>query len=840
MPNDTSAKPRPWDEYLSQRNSQARIAWLQNQAQQNQGLPISLAQNLLDMDLSTAEKAAIVSATCSSNPIALEDFFSRHIDRWHQDVAVNALRTWASKCDGLLWFRLLRLNHAAHLSQRVRYTVLDLAPKLGGRALVKSFCESDDINDWSSAFQALLFQRALEWSISQTQLIKLARSTIDICLTEIHPQHKALLPAIFYLKRFAPENLDLSFTQDGDLLLQDAISSIRQRKATKAPGKKPMSSLESWPQLADRHKWDTESLSQHLQDAKAKKLRWTHFSGIESEVLSNALLKLATDENFLYAYSTCSIMIDADDHKELLSKVKTYISESKDPADALNQLPLKIRIHLNEHSSKSEKKKSLFTEVLEEERRVLAGNAPNENTLKDWTNYKVGHHDFDAFQEEPSIREARDQFFSTCVTVSHRPSFVEPRNGIGANSQESYWSLLSKAWESKNPKSLDSLASLARKQPAVYQLCYIQTLGQFAGHDEAVLKLLDFIHSEHEDELRYVFQSLRSIATPRSFQEMIHAISRSNSNHKLQNEIAQLLKDADLSNLQSDLRSAIDDLKLQPNTSSPRWELYDTLEGLLQSPQISQINQSQLQSEPVYAQANIDSQLKKMIPGFESLSTEVRKALRTALFFHQQVQQQGTKDSIDLSPVIDMQYKALELCFRELFEDLVTKNLAKGNIPRKLDLIGYARPIPQKMDEFESYLESLPIIQKIPFFSKFKLRKLLRSLCQYQPGRRFTLDGLKAFSLFFLCFSRQNCRFGLSQLVPLPVANDTDLFNFVSELHILQDMRNRAAHEGFQPSARNDIQAIWQSTARIFETALYLKAHMGHVDSGVNRLPQAG
>lgn len=166
-----------------------------------------------------------------------------------------------------------------------------------------------------------------------------------------------------------------------------------------------------------------------------------------------------------------------------------------------------------------------------------------------------------------------------------------------------------------------------------------------------------------------------------------------------------------------------------------------------------------------------------------------------------------------------MQYKAMELLYREFFEDLVSQVLQKGTVQRKLDVLGYARPIIRNMDEFESFIASLPVVKDIPFFSKFKLRKMLRALCQFEPGKRFTLDGLKAFGLFFLVFGRQNCKHGLAGIVNIGAKNDQELAEFCRELHIFQDFRNRAAHEGFHPDASNDILGIWRTTALLVQWA---------------------
>jgi hypothetical protein len=128
------------------------------------------------------------------------------------------------------------------------------------------------------------------------------------------------------------------------------------------------------------------------------------------------------------------------------------------------------------------------------------------------------------------------------------------------------------------------------------------------------------------------------------------------------------------------------------------------------------------------------------------------------------------------------------------------------------------------MDRFENFIGGLPIVRDIPFFSKFKLRKMLQALCQFRPGKRFTLDGLKAFGLFFLCFGRKECPFGLANLYPMPFKDDAELANFSRLLHLFQDTRNRAVHEGLPPDARQDINNFWRMTAEIIQEGARLKS----------------
>src|SRR5690606_36618645 len=103
-------------------------------------------------------------------------------------------------------------------------------------------------------------------------------------------------------------------------------------------------------------------------------------------------------------------------------------------------------------------------------------------------------------------------------------------------------------------------------------------------------------------------------------------------------------------------------------------------------------------------------ELQNKIAHYQFLSSEVKRALRTSLFFDLQVAGSKAVSSMDLSPVVDMQYKALELLFREMFESPCHKIIQSGVPQRKLDVVGYARPVVKAMDEFESYIANHPII----------------------------------------------------------------------------------------------------------------------------------
>ena len=66
------------------------------------------------------------------------------------------------------------------------------------------------------------------------------------------------------------------------------------------------------------------------------------------------------------------------------------------------------------------------------------------------------------------------------------------------------------------------------------------------------------------------------------------------------------------------------------------------------------------------------------------------------------------------------------------------------------------------------------------------------------------------------------------------MTDDKELFEFCKSLHIFQDFRNRAAHEGFHPDAAQDIVGIWRQTAEIIQGLHKAKATFGqtHDDEG--------
>ena len=223
---------------------------------------------------------------------------------------------------------------------------------------------------------------------------------------------------------------------------------------------------------------------------------------------------------------------------------------------------------------------------------------------------------------------------------------------------------------------------------------------------------------------------------------------------------------------------------------------------------------------------DIELGLRKHVFSYNKLSFDVRTTLKTAELIYLQSLSWNT-EAMDLSPVINTFTKAVELNLREEFESSIETFLRASDLPRRLDKLGYNIGHEGRMEEFETYLGQKPLIKEIPLFSHSKLRKMLKGLCLFRAGRRFTFDGPKAFGLFFLIASRRECPFGLSSLFSLSYfKSDEELFQFVSDLHILQDARNRSVHEGLTTDAQSQIESIRQLSFKVLNTSLAILSEL--------------
>lgn len=799
-------------EFLNTPSSLERIKLLKKMRENEDWLPISLGSDLLRLKLPHEEHIAILSATQGKQRLTFEDYITSQLGGWDQNVASAALWEWALRTDCILWHRTLPLSTSALATQRIKYTLADLAWYGGGYSLLQRLVNTENMEEMSAAFHALISFRALQFDIKSDRLIKLAKDAFlfDASHPNIAPE-KTMPYYLAYLHRYERKWLDeqtpghgltsiwTHFTR-GMAVNKDVKADIKallamQGKEFKKAEQKTFVKL--WPALWDRHLITTDALNfvfKVIADQSWPEIQsWEFIAGIPQATLIESLRSIDDPKTYVRALNLAGSFLEIEKQAEFVDKLRNIIQNAEDPSALLPTILPRYSALLNTAGG-------TFSKIFaEREQMIKAFKSGGTHEIQG-----LGLWEKDFAPEESN----RQNFFAMAYAGKQATE----------SKGDDFWGALIQAWQNPSPDKIDGLAQLARQEPHVFHLPFIDTLGRFKNADNAALKLLDYIRSKEEPVVRSIVYALQGIGTVRASQEMVAFLTRPNINAMLQLEIAQLLKERDVSGLQRELRSALSDLQHRSMVDNLAIGLQDAITGLLvvgdEPAQVS----SEMQASDAPTTADLDSLLEKRIKRYQELSSEVKRALRTAQFFHMQVLKVGDKlGTIDLSPSIDMQYKALEICFREKFEDAAGELIRRGLLQRKLDIIGYARPIPEAMDNYELYVENLPIVNSIPFFSRFKLRKMLRAICQYRPGKRFTLDGLKAFALFFICFSRQECKFGLAQMFPIKNMTPDQLMNFSKELHIFQDFRNRAAHEGFHPDASMNLDSIWESTASILD-----------------------
>jgi hypothetical protein len=804
------------DSYLHSAHADDRLRILHTMREKNMWMPISLSADLLKLKLNPDEHIAILRSTSAKQRLAFEDYLTSQLMRWDQNVASAALWEWALRTDCIMWHRTLPLSLSPLTPQRMRYTLLDLAWFGGGFPLIQKLVDMDGLEDMSAAFISLLCFRALQFGVPSERVLNFAKRGIEGSYHASSVAEKTLPYFLAYVFRFDPQwakaqKVNQSFSGIWSQFMNANQEGKRWEKEltilNKLVGRKPEAKdeatiLENWPSIWDRHHIEAPILGWLFEQLAEKKFpiiaeqSWEFFAGVQPQILQSMILTHTRPEVLVLALNVVGPFLDYNAQLKVLDHLKKLLTSIPNAVEILTSLLPRYSALLNAEAGGT----SVFGKVFEERQQMLAAfNKDKSGEVKGLGLWE---------KEFPPQDANRHTFFAIAY---HDKKLAEPKG-------DDFWTSLIAAWKNPSPDRIEALSTKARQAPDLYQICFIDTLGRFHGSDAAALKLLDFIRSSEEPVLRSVIHALQGIGTVRASQELVAFLTRPNVSATLQLEITQLLHELDVSHLQAELRSALNDLNYRTMRDSMLIELRDAISSLLvvedhikPSP-----SSSNLPQQPTTI--DLDKMLAQKIDRYEQLSSEVKRALRTAQFFHLQVEQAGNSlGTIDLSPAIDMQYKALELSFREKFEQHCSDIIKQGILQRKLDVIGYARPIPSAMDDFEGYIEHLPIINTIPFFSRFKLRKMLRAICQFRPGKRFTLDGLKAFAIFFICFSRHDCRYGLGKLFNITSMNQDQLLHFCKELHVFQDFRNRAAHEGFHPDASNNLDSIWKSTASIIQ-----------------------
>ncbi|MEI8025529.1 MAG: HEAT repeat domain-containing protein [Pseudomonadota bacterium] len=805
-----------FETYLTTSDDKSRLAMLQSNP--NVKIPYRTVEQLLYLPLPSAEKIALLNCAGYENTLEWEKVLIRGIEKWDTGVKSHAIRTWAMTTGHILLPSFERLLLQPHIGQRALYSLVDVGASTLGSPFVAKVFSFPGIEDYSPTFHGILMLRALETNQAHPSLDALAKRYLLSLSSRQPPGFKSAssagkgeLESIFWLLRYDPSFLhEIRFQEDvwnsliKNLLLPISNKGWLSRLETELKGGDLERICDSWPLLPYRNNLNGGHLSSlfqtigksHLSAPLKLETVSELVKGVAIEILQSSLLAspdlLKAFDHYAPALEgPLCLLYDEKFRKKLALKLGAEANINGRLGLLLN--PTKM----------SNQNWQLLEKLSQGDRSALNGiQIPDEHPINapvtsPMDPIKVAH--------DP----LKDGYFNLVYGLGR-----DDQVPVLDSSSTNYWQLLVMSHATKNGNLIEPLSHASRKQPYLYRLAAIRALGRFEGNDQAALKLMDHIRTQNVMELQEVVLSLGSLGTSRSLQELVGCLSRPNISSGVQLEICRILKEKDTTKIQLEIKSALSDLSRDPTSDDVHVEVREALASMIQLRPSGQTEVALEQNHPL----DLDGTLSQRIPTYSALSSEIKRALRTAQFFHNQVQKEIQAELIELSPIIDMQCKALELLFRESFEDKVTQLIQEGKIQRRLDVLGYSRPIPASMDEFENYIASLPIVKDIPFFSRFKLRKLLRSFCQYQPGRRFTLDGIKAFALFFLVFSRKECPFGLSQYLPLKFDNDRQLADFVRQLHLFQDFRNRAAHEGFRPDDRQDIESIWNYLTIIIAT----------------------
>jgi hypothetical protein len=803
---NTLVSDRELEGYLANANSNQRLALLEKWLKSGLSMDDRVVNGLLKMGLPDKEMIAAFQICSTQSKADFELWVMDNVLAWDQNIAAMALRAWARITDRVLWHRLLPITLIGGRPQRILYTILDIGITSHGHEITRTILNSPGWEDLSAAFHALLLERSLQYDLKSERLTKVAKSILDDCKHAAHPENKALIPATAWLCSHAEKDLQKWLSDAPQTLWRDAAKQILDAHSGRSSD---LSKLEKLISKGER----TISFSAKLPPL------WSRRDA--SSLVCLGLINTPCDDRSLLTGFSSETLSQATEqslgHKSWAAAIIGQLPLrhgqrfSQDPNEALAASPDTMATNAIFARSYDAK---IFP-VLAEGRALAC-----EGKLGVASDKVKSPGEFSVKGQPASVRATHSaQAYFDVLSGSHSTTTA---GGGGV------WSELARAVEHPGKMNIDAITATARKHKGLVTLAYIGLLSRLVGRDDAVLKLLDHIRGDDEAELCAVTRALGQINTPRSLLELIAMLTRPNATVLVQQEIVTILAGKDLSRLQTELASAIQDLPTPPDVNHPLFQIKEELSNLLTAMNSTAVNHksgSQVTSlaSPTGAEGSLDTELRDMIPHYSELSSEVKRALRTALFFNRTVTDSPHAKSIDLSPLIDMQYKAMELLYREFFEGAVSQSLNNGAIQRKLDVIGYARPIERQMDDFESYIAMLPVVKSIPFFSKFKMRKTLRAICMFQPGRRFTLDGLKAFGLYFLVFGRQECKHGLADTFRVGASNDLELAEFCKELHIFQDFRNRAAHEGFHPDASNDILGIWRTTASVVAWAFKIR-----------------
>ena len=351
-----------FQDYLSQSSSRQRLHKLSTMREEEQWLPLSVARDLLCLRLSDEEKIAIIRTVSNKNSLAFEDFMTRNIPDWNQNVGSSALWEWALRSECVLWHRTIPLSYDPHLTQRVSYTLLDLAWFGAGSKVVENFIGWEGLEDMSPAFLSLLFFRAIQWNVESEKFKRIAMKSIQDIYTINAPPERTLPYFLAYLYRYDlkatkkfqfDHRLSGIWTQFHGAVSDEIESGLRINTLTELTGKKLSKANKN--KILEALAYDLGASRTSARDHQLDILRTTRkplsrnqraelgtILRIPSEKIIAALELSKSTDHFLTALSIVGNLVHVQNRDKVLDLIRDFATKAENPAEFITQLPQKF------------------------------------------------------------------------------------------------------------------------------------------------------------------------------------------------------------------------------------------------------------------------------------------------------------------------------------------------------------------------------------------------------------------------------------------------------------------------------------------------------------------
>jgi hypothetical protein len=214
------------DEFIAASTSKERLKILLKWHDQSLKIDESFLRGLLKFPLTQDEVLAAFEICDTMRRAPFELWIMDNILTWDQNIAASAIRAWERTTDRILWHRLIPLASSPGLPQRVRFTILDVAPSSHGFEIVKATLLSKDWEELSPTFHALLFQRCLQFDLRDSRLDALAWKVLEHNKGVNFPEDKSLIAAIGWLCKHQEKALETWTNQAPKNLWISVLSSV--------------------------------------------------------------------------------------------------------------------------------------------------------------------------------------------------------------------------------------------------------------------------------------------------------------------------------------------------------------------------------------------------------------------------------------------------------------------------------------------------------------------------------------------------------------------------------------------------------------------------------------